>query len=443
MAPMETTRAPFTTAATTGVATPRILVLEGTPSRIGLAHGQLLKPNIQFLSEQMRRLIFRRVGPVRGPALWAVARCLAQAMYRHFPPHLKEELAGIVRGSGTPFSDILILNCLDDVLNVLRRLAPRTPIPAACSSFALWGNRTHDGGVLHGRNLDYHFRGTPIDDGGEVARLLLKQTTLFVYRPEGRAPFLSIGWPGLVGTATAINLEGIALGGLTSYLRGTSPNGMPATVLYRRIMEESRTLADAGGILRGARRTIGNNLLVSSGREGRAALFEITRDRVEELTSGDGVLVSTNHFTSPVLAGRQHGYRAAHSLPRWERMEALCRQTGATPGVLPPIGAAKDSGEATRNHAEPGRAQQEQVECGCPAIGPEGAMAILADTGCARPEYEANPLERIANLGTAISVVFQPGEMRLWLCTNPEPPASLGRWVEMDVRGMLGTAEGT
>ncbi len=400
MLPMEPLAGCATRAAATTPATPRTVVLEGTPYEIGATHGKLLKPYIRLLSDQMQQLVFRRVGPLRAPALWAVARTFAQLMYHHFPSHLREEMAAISAGSGVSFSSILLLNCLDDVLNVLRRLAPATPIPAACSSFALWGRRTLDGGVLHGRNLDYHFRGTPIDDGGEVARLMLRQTTLFAYRPAGRIPFLSIGWPGMVGTATAINGEGIALGSLTSYLRGTSPNGIPATLLYRRVMEESRTLEEVAQLLRTSRRTIGNNLMVSSGREARAVLFEITRDRLETAPPEEGLLVSTNHFTSPELRRRQLPYAPAHSVPRWERLHALCC---ASSGI----------------------------------VGPREAMAILGDTGYARPEGEANPMARIANQGTAVSVLFQPGEMRLWLGMSSEPPASTGRWVEVHVKGLL------
>jgi hypothetical protein len=418
---MKPTHVPAVPSAAEHRTAPRIVVLEGSPSQIGRTHGELLKPHIRLLSDQMQHLVFRRVGLVRAPALWVVAGGFARLMYRHFPAHLREEMGAIAEASGVPFSSILLLNCLDDVLNVLRRLAPRTPIPTACSSFALWGGRTPDGGVLHGRNLDYHFRGTPLDDRGEVARLMLRQTTLLAYRPDGRVPFLSIGWPGMVGTATAINGEGITLGSLTSYLRGASPNGVPATILYRRLMEEARSLEDTAALLRSASRTIGNNLMVSSGREGRAILFEITRDRVEESTSEEGALVATNHFTTPILSRRQRPYMTAHSMPRWERLHALCNGTG--------IGGedrSKGSGETAPERT---------------IVGPEEAMAILGDSRCARPEHEANPLARVANVGTAVSVLFQPGEMRLWLGMNPEPPASQGRWTEVGVRGLLeGTA---
>ncbi len=373
----------------------RIVVLEGDPSALGLSHGRLLAEEIRFFVGQVHRHVFLRVGPWRGIPLRAVALALAVAMARHIPLPFLEEMRGISRGSGVPYANLLLTNCLDDVLNVLRRLAPRSPY-LACSSFALLGSRCRDGGLIHGRNLDYHFRGTPIDDGGAVARMLLGTATLFVYRPTGRAAFLSIGWPGMVGTTTALNQAGLSMGNLTSYLRGTTPNGTPAGILYRRVMEEASSLSEAGRILRSARRTIGNNLLVGSGREKNAALFEITRDSVEEVTPQDGLLVSTNHFLSPDLARRQRPYLLAHSLGRWERLRSLCDRQG---------------------------------------VGVDEAAGFLADTVCEGRGEKA--LARVANEGTAVSVLFQPAEMKIWVGRGKEPPASVGEFVPIDAAELL------
>jgi len=159
-------------------------------------------------------------------------------MYRHMPPAFREELKGLSSGSGVSHSDLLMMNTLDDLLNVLRRLAPRVP-KLGCSSFALLGERCRDSAMLHGRNLDYHFRGTSLEDHGAVARLLAGQSLVFVYRPSGRAAFISIGWPGLVGVTTAINQEGLCLGNLTSYIRCNTAKGTPTSILYRTLMEES------------------------------------------------------------------------------------------------------------------------------------------------------------------------------------------------------------
>ncbi|MHB8993299.1 MAG: C45 family autoproteolytic acyltransferase/hydrolase [Chloroflexota bacterium] len=375
----------------------RTVVLEGDPTQIGLAHGRALAGEIRRLAEHARRYVIRRVGPVRGHGLQMVALAFALAMNRHIPPHLRQEMKGIAWGSGVDYLDLLLINTLDDVLNILRRLAPRAP-SLACSSFALFGVRCGDGGLMHGRNLDYHFRNTPLDDGGQVARLMLRETVLFVYRPVGRAAFAAIGWPGMVGITTALNQQGISLGNLTSYLRGTTPNGTPTGIIYRLAMEEASTLGEVGALLHHSRRTIGNNLMVGSGRENRATLFEITRDSVVEVAPNSGLVVATNHFVSPTLAERQRPHLLPHSSARWKRLLALCD---------------------------------------CHGVEVREALAFLGDEKDGEMENGGGPFARVANEGTAVSVLFRPAEMVLWIGRGVEPPASRGEFVPIDAGALL------
>ncbi|HEX9015782.1 MAG TPA: C45 family peptidase, partial [Chloroflexota bacterium] len=380
------------------VEAPRIVRLEGSPWEMGLAHGQLLGRDIHLLLDELERRVFRRVDPVRSAGIRVLCRVLAAILNRHVPPRLRAELYGIAAGSGADYADILLLNCLDDVLNILRRLAPRAP-SLACSSFAIFGQRTFDGSVLHGRNLDYHFRGTPLDDGGAIARMLLAKSILFVHRPRGYAAFASIGWPGLAGVSTAMNEHGIAIGSLTSYVRGTTPNGTPATMIYRRIVEEARKIDETASILRASRRTIGNNLLVSSGQENRPALFEITMSAVEQVLPADGVLVTTNHFASPRLARAQRPYLLPHSVQRCERLRSLC----------------------SRDRIHPDEAARFLGDCDCPP--------------------GSGPFARVANEGTAVSVLFQPSEVRMWLGSASHPPASHGAFIPLDLTFLLANAQ--
>ena len=192
-----------------------------------------------------------------------------------------------------------------------------------------------------------------------------------------------------------MNQAGLCLGNLTSYLRGTTPNGVPSTILYRTIAEQATSPRDVGQLLRAARRTIGNNLVASSGPENRAALFEITKDSVEEVAPEAGMLVATNHFVSPLLAGRQRLYFPAHSVARRDRLRSLCEQGD---------------------------------------IGIDKALNILADTGDGSASH---PFARIANEGTAVSVLFRPAAHELWLGTSREPPASQGEFRRVEAGALL------
>ena len=87
---------------------------------------------------------------------------------------------------------------------------------------------------------------------------------VFVVRPSRGQPFASVAWPGFVGLVTALNADGLSLACLTSTVPRETANGTPLLLLYRAIAQHAGTLDEVEWLLRGARRTIGNNLTVAS-----------------------------------------------------------------------------------------------------------------------------------------------------------------------------------
>ena len=57
-------------------------------------------------------------------------------------------------------------------------------------------------------------------------------------------------------------------------------------------------------------------------------------------------------------------------------------------------------------------------------------------------ESSEKPFARIANDGTAISVLFEPAEMKMWLAVAAEPPVSRGEFIPIDVRALLALPQG-
>ena len=62
-----------------------------------------------------------------------------------------------------------------------------------CTSFALTGSASEDGHVLLARNFD--FEAGPVFD---------EKKAVFLMREEGRIPYASVSWPGLVGAVSAL-----------------------------------------------------------------------------------------------------------------------------------------------------------------------------------------------------------------------------------------------
>jgi hypothetical protein len=357
--------------------------LRGEPYELGLQHGVALRQEIWSLWRACERLILQARGRARGWAIRQVLLAVARVMERYVPADLRREMRGVADGSGLAYGNVLLLNCFDDLMNNLRvvdRLAARL----ACSAFAAVGERAGDGSVIAGRNLDYWFRSDFAAAGYEPTVQLQRHVVVLVYEPARGQPFVSVGWPGLVNVVTAQNAAGLALACLTSPAWSERPWGTPMPFLYRHLAQHVSTLDAAEAYLRAARRTIGNNLLVASGAERGARMFELTSRQVVVRAPEDGVVAATNQFQSPALAADQAGL-VTHSSPlRLARLDGLLPGRPCRMLVVAP---------AQRRHD-----LQRRVRAGCGA----------AVGACRRPREPPVPADRGAGRPAASSPECRP-----------------------------------
>ena len=104
---------------------------------------------------------------------------------------------------------------------------------------ALRGKATAGGRVLHARVLDY-MREIDLQDAAVVQ----------VFMPEGRNAWMSLGYAGFIGTVTAMNEKGLAIGEMGGRGEGQW-DGIPMSLLLRDVMERAGTVEEALAILRG------------------------------------------------------------------------------------------------------------------------------------------------------------------------------------------------
>jgi isopenicillin-N N-acyltransferase like protein len=357
----------------------KLIRLVGEPYARGVQHGRALRTDVWALWEACERLILNARGPRIG---WGIRQTLvgtARLMERFVDPELRLELRGVADGSGLAYSRLLLLNCFDDLMGNLR-VFDHLSARFACSAFAAVGDQAADGVAIAGRNLDYWFRSEFAAAGAEPTDVLRRHVVVFSVQPAQGRPFISVGWPGLVNVVTGQNAAGLALACLTSPAWSERPWGTPLPFLYRLMLQYDGSLAEAAARLRGARRTIGNNLLVVSGADRDARVFEFTARQVAERATRRGVVATTNHFQAPPLQREQVGLVADRSLHRARRLEALLAS--------------------------------ETVDV-------EGAAAVLSDDFCLDESESA--WARLYNSGTVYSTVFEPAAGRLWLRTTDRP----------------------
>lgn len=256
--------------------------LSGNPYGLGLAHGRLFGPEIALMRARLLHYLNDITFGIGGrPLIWYFGY-LARRMERFTPSPLKDELRGIADGSGQDYRSILLMNALDDVL-----------LNHACSAVTVGHEQTAEGMLLAGRNLDY-----PL-----FYDLLPKLTTVFKITPDTGHAFVSVGWPGFAAVVTGMNDSGVFLADLTSITRDRRLDGVPALLLNRLAIQGASSLEELQGIITGARRTVGKNIMAAS--PAGAVVLELSAKSLKQRGPVDGMLVATNHYEDKDMACRQ------------------------------------------------------------------------------------------------------------------------------------------
>lgn len=400
----------------------QLLELAGSPYARGWQHGTALADQVRNLRGRLINDIVFGKGPTMGAGFLTILYGILARMHPNIPRELREEMRGVAAGAQVPYRDILLLNCFDDVLHTLIQLnpmlapllhhrfvkpvlgwlgAPATPLPVtapgfACSSFVLTGEASALGTPIHGRNLDYMVHDDFIDPDKIVPRELRQNVVVFVVRPERGRAFASVAWPGFVGLVTALNADGLSLACLTSTVSRETANGTPLLLLYRLVAQYAGALDEVEWLLRGTRRTIGNNLTAASASANDARLFEFTMQQLRTTPAVNGRLVATNHFQHPEMVSLQQGYVVPSSENRLKRLREWF-------------------GSGSHGIAE----AQEALTDTCP---PRGAMEVW---------------DCLENPGTIYSTITDPAGLQLWVRANDRADRE---WVHLDLAEQLRAA---
>ncbi len=262
----------------------RIVHLGGTPREIGLQHGRLLKTEIVSLLDYF----FNEKGSLFGISPNDLLRG-AKSLKPHIPAEYMQEMEGIAEAAGVPLDRIIYANIFLDIASA-GMVGAKLPL---CSNFvALPG--AAKGEIIHARNLDW-----PGDE------FIVSMNTVFEITPAQGTPFVSAGWPGMVGTLTGMNSRGITMGEMTSMSTDATVDGMPIMMLLRKLLQESANLADAYSILDKGPRTTGYNVVVVDPAAKDAFIVEMSASKILRYAPQDGLLWRTNHYLDPSLKKTQ------------------------------------------------------------------------------------------------------------------------------------------
>ena len=236
-----------------------ILIVAGTPAQMGAAQGTLLREPARRLTERVVYLVGGADTLHSGTWFFDRMAEIERRTTPHIPPRFLEECDALSAAAGVSQRD--------------GRCANLFPERFHCSGVALRGKATAGGRVLHARVLDYM---TEIN--------LQDAAVVQVFMPEGRHAWMSLGYAGFIGTVTAMNEKGVAIGEMGG--RGDGQwDGVPMSLLLRDVMERAATVEEALAILQNAPRTC-QYYYVLSDRSSTIRALECTPARMTVLKPG-------------------------------------------------------------------------------------------------------------------------------------------------------------
>jgi hypothetical protein len=255
-----------------------VVFLQGKPTEIGEQMGLLTAKPAGKLLNYPRDFL----KAIKLDATWPVIVAMGKGLLPHFPPDYLTEMETGVKATGLDRDLFIAGNTMFDIKKVL-----------GCSTLVIEAGRSATQGPLFGRNLDFPTLG-----------YLQDYSLVFVCKPDGKRPWVSVGFPGCIGVLSGINDAGLTLAVLECYSANDNSlkfdgQGTPYAMCFRRLLEECATVDEAEKLLRSMKRTTRVNLAICDTKT--SAVFEITPKTVSVRKGEDGICPCTNHFRTKEL----------------------------------------------------------------------------------------------------------------------------------------------
>ena len=230
----------------------RVLIVEGTPVQMGAAHGRLMADLVPHVSRKTMALVGAAYTIHKG--IWFYDKI--DEIYRLAAPH-------------TPQRFIDECNAMADAAGISRRDAicgNFFPELFHCSGVAVRNTATLGGQVVHARVLDYM---------REIN--LQKYTLVQIFIPEDGYAWISLGYAGFLGSVTAMNEHGVAIGEMGGE-SDESWNGMPMTFLMREIAERTKSVDEAVALMKRVPRTCEYYYVISDAKKNMVGIRATVED---------------------------------------------------------------------------------------------------------------------------------------------------------------------
>lgn len=351
----------------------------GDALQLGLQTGSLE----DSLFKKQERVFFAKVqdlipGESKQKWLRKMLNLYNRKLYQYVPEEYKTEMYGLSRygapefnGIAQPYLRTMYLHAAHDIGHAMQDL-----MLVGCSSFAAWGDKSSDGKLILGRNLDFYA-------GDDFAQ----DKVVSIVTPTQGIPFVSVSWPGMIGVVSGMNREGLSVTINAAKSKIPWSAKTPISIVTREILQYATTIEEAVAIARRRPVFVSESIMVGSAKDGYAAIIEVSPHKMDvyRVPNSNNQLLCSNHFQSPALKDdkrNQFQIENSHSGYRYEKLEQEFRQH--------------------------------------PKIDPVVAAEILRDTKGLDDKSIGYGNERALNqLLAHHGVIFKPEDRLVWVSANP------------------------
>lgn len=383
--------------------------VRGDMGERAIAHARLLKKElhdgaIPALIKKNEWLI--RTGP--GLAQYGPVQDLIVAFYRKVvvplldlqtPQEMRKALRQASQETGIPYNDLReTLFQADGLMVLVRASLSRHFLPEwtpggfpGCTSGVALSQLTQGGKLLACRNFDYLIVG-PWE----------KHPTVVFNEPTemGAIPFVSLTTAGVQsGGVTSINHEGITLFAHAHFAKKISFRGQSVVNIGDAVITRSKTLGQAIDLVKKKSSCANWAFVISSGKENRAAVVEVSPGKVRVRETQDGLLAHSNYFHNEELHQQESllcGSYCEDLEARYGRMKQVLEENRGQ------ITAAKMA-ETLSEHRDFFSGQER----------------VFGNT--------------VSVVTTVKSAVFEPESLKFWMAHRKESPVGLGGYLEVNI----------
>jgi predicted choloylglycine hydrolase len=298
------------------------LYVEGDPLQRGMAIGSLT----DSLLEKQNNLFFSKIKEIvpskfKQRLLRNFLKWYNRKLYLNVPNEYQTEIYGVSQYStheydylASSFQRSLYLHAAHDIGHALQDLKL-----GGCTSFAAWGDKSEDGSLILGRNLDFY-----AGDGFAKDKIVA-----FINPKEGH-PFMMVTWSGMIGVLSGMNIEGLTVTINSAKSKIPLVAKTPISILTREILQYATTIDEAIAIAKKRNVFVSESIMVGSAKDNKAIIIEVSPDGMGVYdVANSNQLVCSNHFQSDTLksdGSNQYQIKNSHSKYRYDRMTQLLNE---------------------------------------------------------------------------------------------------------------------